>query len=127
MTGSDSVNEFALTSFSEDFGEHGSFRLASSVEISNSTDIERQGFFTPYDDYINLNEAYRDNPLINEVKIDNEEAYKTVLKALSKEEKSIPLFIENGKGIYLISEFEQTKAAAAGVTLSYLGRKMDFN
>ena len=64
--------------------------------------------------------------MINEVKIDNEEAYNTILEALSKEEKSIPLFIEKGKGIYLISEFEQARETVAGLTLSYLGRKMDF-
>jgi hypothetical protein len=126
MTGSDAVNEFAVKSFSKNFGEHGSYRLASSVEALNSSDSERQRFFTPNDDYINLSEAFRDNPVINEVKIDNEEAYNTILEALSKEEKSIPLFIEKEKGIYLISEFEQAKETVAGLTLSYLGRKMDF-
>lgn len=126
MTGSDAVNEFAVKSFSKNFGEHGSYRLASSVEALNSSDSERQRFFTPNDDYINLSEAFRDNPVINEVKIDNEEAYNTILEALSKEEKSIPLFIEKEKGIYLISEFEQAKEIVAGLTLSYLGRKMDF-
>jgi hypothetical protein len=100
--------------------------LASSVEALNSSDNERQRFFTPNDDYINLSEAFRDNPVINEVKIDSEEAYNTILDALSKEEKSIPLFIEKEKGIYLISEFEQAKETVADLTLSYLGRKMDF-
>ncbi len=122
ITGNDAVNKYALANFSKIFGEHGSFRLASSIEILNATDEERQKFFTPKDDYINLSEAFRENPNIIEVKIKNKTEYSNILNLLAKEEKSIPLFIENTKGIYLISEFEKEGFEKKDVVLSYLGK-----
>ena len=124
ITGNDAVNKYALANFSKIFGEHGSFRLASSIEILNATDEERQKFFTPKDDYINLSEAFRENPNIIEVKIKNETEYSNILNLLAKEEKSIPLFIENTKGIYLISEFEKEGFEKKDMVLSYLGKNI---
>ena len=124
ITGNDAVNKYALANFSKIFGEHGSFRLASSIEILNATDEERQKFFTPKDDYINLSEAFRENPNIIEVKIKNETEYSNILNLLAKEEKSIPLFIDNTKGIYLISEFEKEGFEKKDVVLSYLGKNI---
>jgi NhaP-type Na+/H+ or K+/H+ antiporter len=124
LTGSDMVNKYALNSFSKVFGEHGAYKLASSNEIKEATVLERERFFTPNDDYINLSEAYRENPSIIEVKIETAAQYKNILGLLSKEEKSIPLFIEKGKGIYLIPEFEKTKEVKEHLTLSYLGKKL---
>ena len=122
ITGNDAVNEYALANFSNIYGEHGSFRLASSEEIINATNEEREHFFTPKDDYINLSEAFRENPVIQEIKIKNEVEYDAVLSELYKEEKSIPLFIENSKGIYLISEFEKEGFDKKDLVLSYLGK-----
>lgn len=124
ITGNDAVNKYALANFSKIFGEHGSFRLASSIEILNATDEERQKFFTPKDDYINLSEAFRENPNIIELKIKNETEYSNILNLLAKEEKSIPLFIENTKGIYLISEFEKEGFEKKDIVLSYLGKNI---
>jgi NhaP-type Na+/H+ or K+/H+ antiporter len=124
LTGSDMVNKYALNSFSKVFGEHGAYKLASSNELKEATVLERERFFTPNDDYINLSEAYRENPAIIEVKIETAAQYQNILGLLSKEEKSIPLFIEKGQGIYLIPEFEKTKEVKEHLTLSYLGKKL---
>ena len=122
MTGNDAVNKYALTNFSTIFGEHGAFRLASSLEVINATAEERQNFFTPKDDYINLSEAFRENPTIKEIEINSDEEYNNILELLAKEEKSIPLFIEKDKGIYLIAEFEKEGIEKKGLTFSYLGK-----
>jgi NhaP-type Na+/H+ or K+/H+ antiporter len=124
LTGSDMVNKHALNNFSEHFGEHGSYKIASSKEIIEATAFERKSFFTPNDDYINLSEAYRENPFLLEVEIKTEADYNNILELFSKEEKSIPLFIENGKGIYLIPEFEKIAEIKENLILSYLGKKM---
>ena len=126
LTGSDMVNKYAINRFSPAFGEHGSYKLASSQEIIEATVTERKNFFTPNDDYINLSEAYRENPNITEVKIANKEEYDRVLEMLSEEEKAVALFIEKGTGIYLIPEFEETETIKENLVLSYLGKKMDF-
>jgi NhaP-type Na+/H+ or K+/H+ antiporter len=124
LTGSDMVNKHALNNFSEHLGEHGAYKIASSKEIIEATAFERKSFFTPYDDYINLSEAYRENPSILEVEIKTEADYNNILKLFSKEEKSIPLFVENEKGIYLIPEFEKTAEVKENLILSYLGKKL---
>ena len=124
LTGSDMVNKYALNSFSDVFGEHGAYKLASSKEIKEATANERKNFFTPNDDYINLSEAYRENPSIIEVEIDNETEYNAILDALSKEEKSIPLFVEKGQGIFLVPEFDKTEETKENLILSYLGKNI---
>lgn len=124
ITGSDAVNKQALTNFSKIFGEHGSYKIASSVETKNATIEERKNFFTPNDDFINLCEAYRENPIINEVKIISEKEYYKTLDLLALEEKSIPLFIEKDKGLYLVPEFEKTTEERKELVLSYLGKKL---
>ena len=124
ITGSDAVNKQALTNFSKIFGEHGSYKIASSVETKNATIEERKNFFTPNDDFINLCEAYRENPIINEVKIISEKEYYKTLDLLALEETSIPLFIEKDKGLYLVPEFEKTTEERKELVLSYLGKKL---
>ena len=124
ITGNDAVNTYALTNFSNEFGEHGAFRLASSLEVVNASEEERKAFFTPNDDYINLSEAFRENPTIKEILIGSKKEYDAILKSLAKEEKSIPLFIQNSKGIYLITEFVQQDFEFKNITLSYLGKEI---
>jgi NhaP-type Na+/H+ or K+/H+ antiporter len=124
ITGSDTVNKHALTNFSEVFGEHGSYKIASSVEAKDATTKERTSFLTPHDDFINLSEAFRENPKINEVKITSEKEYYETLDILTFQEKAIPLFIEKGKGLYLIPEFEKTTEEKKELTVFYLGKKL---
>ena len=121
MTGNEAVNNYAINNFSKIFGEHGAYKLASSTEITNANEDERNSFFTPNDDFINLSEAYRENPTISEINIKDDKEYETLMELFSKEEKSIPLFIENKKGIYLISEFERENYDKKDLKLSYLG------
>jgi NhaP-type Na+/H+ or K+/H+ antiporter len=122
LTGSDAVNRHALNKFSKNFGEQGSYKLASSKDIIESTSKERKSFFTPNDDYINLSEAYRENPRINDLQISNQKEYESILALLSKEEKSIPLFVETEEGIYLLPEFEKNNTSKENIKLYYLGK-----
>jgi len=122
LTGSDAVNKHALNKFSENFGEQGAYKLASSKEIVEASSKERESFFTPNDDYINLCEAYRENSTINKVNISNQKEYDSFLEMLSKEEKSIPLFVETKEGIYLLPEFEKNNTSKENIKLYYLGK-----
>jgi NhaP-type Na+/H+ or K+/H+ antiporter len=126
LTANDSINIHTLNSFSKDFGEHGSYKIASSIEAQIATKEERESFFTPNDDFINLSEAYRENPYINEVKITSVNEYKKILGLFAVEEKSIPLFIEKGEELYLIAEFEKMKEDKEECILHYLGKRLVF-
>ncbi|MDD7914080.1 cation:proton antiporter [Polaribacter ponticola] len=124
MTGSDEVNEFAVNSFSNEFGEHGSYRLATSKEAVNYKQEDKNKFFTPKDDYINLSEAFRDNPKIYELEITSEEAYTNMLSKLFNELKSIPLFVKKGNKLFLIPEFENSNETKDNCTIMYLGKSV---
>ena len=75
-----------------------------------------------YDDYINLSEAYRENPKINDLHISNQKDYESILALLSEEEKSIPLFVETEQDIYLLPEFEKNNTSKENIKLYYLGK-----
>ena len=124
MTGSDAVNDFAITSLSHAFGEHGAYRLATSKEIRTNNSEYKEQFFSPKDDYFNLSEAFRDNPKIHEVAINSEEAYNTMLSKLSNESRSVLLFVKKSDTIYLIPEFEKSKQSKENCTLIYLGKNL---
>ena len=126
MTGSEAVNKYAIESFSNNFGEQGSYRLATSEEIKNpNLSIEQQQIlFNPKGDYINLSEAFRENPKIYEVEINTEDEYQTMVSRLFNEFKSVLLFIRKDDKLYLIPEFEKTELTKEDCTLIYLGKNV---
>ena len=124
MTGSESVNQHVMNNLSDSFGEHGSYRLATSQEILDYDIEDDNVYFTPKDDYINLSEAYRDNPKIYEVDIANEDEYNSMISKLFNEVKSIPLFVKKDKNLYFIPEFEKSEQLKQNCTLIYLGKNV---
>ena len=60
----------------------------------------------------------------SDLKIADEKQYKEVLNLLYNEEKSIPLFIEKGTGLYLITEYERDQLPKKDLIVSYLGKKI---
>jgi NhaP-type Na+/H+ or K+/H+ antiporter len=124
MTGSEGVNDYAINRFSDAFGEHGSYRLATSKEIRTGNSEFKNQFFSPKDDYINLCEAFRDNPKIYEVAIHSEEEYNGMLSKLFNELRSVLLFVKKGGNLYLIPEFEKSGNSKENCTLIYLGKSI---
>jgi len=122
VTGSEAVNEYAVNSFSDELGEHGAYRMATSEEIKNYEIGEINNFFTPKDDYINLSEAYRDNPEMGEIEIESAEEYDAILAKFFDQTHSIPLFIKKEGKLLLIPEFENSKESKENITLVYLGK-----
>ncbi len=127
ITGSDTVNQHAIKSFAKVFGEHGYFKIPSSIEIGAATEAQKEHFFTPNDDYINLSEAYREDPVIHSLNIKNEQEYQNVLQILSKEEKSVPLFVEINNNIYVVPEFESLNIIKENFSFHYLGKVINEN
>jgi hypothetical protein len=125
MTGSDSVNEYALKNLSKEFGEHGAFRLATAEEVKNQNFENKASFFSPKDDYINLSEAVRDYPDIHEVNLKSQEEYESLLSKIHGQLESVPLFvITKDDNIYLLSEFESSGLSAEKSKLVYVGDKV---
>lgn len=123
LTGSDEVNDYAITKLSPFFGEHGAHRLISKDEMRNQTINPEIGLFSATDDYINLNEVVRDFPKINEIKIESKEHYLTLITKINEEKKSIPIFIkDNSSGIHIIDSYNADEEVFKDNVLMYLGK-----
>ena len=125
LTGSDAVNKFALKNLATTFGEHGAFRLVSSDEVKSQNFEDKNQFFTPKDDYIDLSEAVRDFPNLYEIPIHSDKNYKETLEKLHMQLKSIPLFVKTAdNNIYILSEFKSKKFPKKDAVLVYVGQKI---
>ena len=123
LTGGAAVNEYALDKFSSIFGENGAFRIISTDEMK-SGDIEPKDYlFTHKDDFLNLSEVVRDFPLVNEVAINSNEHYNSLLKEINDEPHAIPMFIkDNNDEIHIISSLSKDFSIEKGTTLMYIGK-----
>jgi NhaP-type Na+/H+ or K+/H+ antiporter len=123
LTGSPVLNEYVMGKYSDIFGENGSFRIASSDEISEGNQKPKTHLFTHKDDYINLSEVVRDFPSVNEVTINSPEHYSSLLKEINDEEHSIPLFLKDNTGfIHIISSLNKSFKIEKGNVLMYVGK-----
>jgi NhaP-type Na+/H+ or K+/H+ antiporter len=127
LTGSRTINEYALEKFKATFGEEGSFRLISSEEMKDTDTNLEEGLFSPTDDYLNISEVVRDYPQINEITITSVEHYKEIMDTIRKEIKSIPIFIKDlNNEINIIPAANVDMEIEPGYKLMYLGKKLKF-
>lgn len=123
MTSSTDVNKYALNKFSDNFGEHGAYRLVSSDEIKNMELIEEECVFSKSDDFLNLNEVARDYPDLREVKIESKDHFIELMKQINGEQNRIPLLLKDSQnGIRFVPAKDfQDAALNADTILVYMG------
>lgn len=125
LTGSNSINEYAISKLKSHFGEEGAFRLISSEEMRDPKNNPVHGLFSHTDDYINISEVVRDYPFINDIEITSHEHYEKLLDATRKEIKTIPLFIkDNDNEIHIIPSDSDQIPVESGYKMMYLGKKL---
>lgn len=127
LTGSSEINEYAISRFSKQFGENGSFRLISKQEMDHPDSISKEGLFSTTDDFINLTEVARKYPVVQEVAINSEEEYKELIQKLLDDQEMIPLFVKENKGfIDIISASAEVTPLKSfeGSKVVYLGKPM---
>ncbi|OSY89512.1 cell shape-determining protein [Tenacibaculum holothuriorum] len=124
MTGSDVVNKYAITQLSELYGEHGSYRLASSNEVKDNKIENGDKVFTQFDDYYNLNESARDYPEIHELDVNSEKDFENKLAMLKGELKSIPLFVKVEGRLEVLPAFNVNNVKENSAIV-YLGKKLE--
>ncbi|MEX1384567.1 cation:proton antiporter [Lutibacter sp.] len=123
LTGGAAINEYAIDKFSSIFGENGAFRIISTDEMQSGDLKPKDYLFTHKDDFLNLSEIVRDFPLVNEVAINSNEHYKSLLKEINDEPHAIPLFIkDNNDEIHIISSLSKDFLIEKGTTLMYIGK-----
>ncbi len=126
LTGSNTINEYALSKLKSSFGEEGAFRLISEEEMRDPNNNPEEGLFSQTDDFINISEVVRDYPIINEVIIKSNEHYQKIMEAAKVEIKAIPVFVKDlDNEIHMIpANYNQLKVEE-GFKLMYIGKKLN--
>jgi len=126
LTGSASINDYAIKKLEPHYGEQGAYRLITVEELKDPKNSPEKGLFSKTDDFINISEVVRDYPYINEVKITSKEHYTNILEAINKELKAVPIFVIDLDGeIHIIKSNNDQFLVEEGFTLMYLGKKLN--
>ncbi len=127
LTGNADINRYAVEKFGAQFGEHGSFRLASKMELENGSILPEDGVFTLSDDFNNLIEVSENYPNIQEVTVKDLESYNDKLENIKSNKDQIPLFLKTSKGeIHIIPSLDDNveKEIDTKSKLVYMGKAL---
>ncbi|MGB5384236.1 MAG: sodium:proton antiporter [Lutimonas sp.] len=125
LTGSTTINNYAMAKFSPYFGEEGAFKLLSAKEMKDIESIDPSTIFSYNNDFINLSEVVRDYPNFNEVEINSKAEFKKLMKAANSQKETIPLFLRDNLGeIHILGAKPEEMNIESGNKLMYLGKKI---
>lgn len=127
LTGNSDINQYAIDSFKDQFGESGSFRLINSDELTDPMNNPKEGLFSHTDDFIALTEAARNNPHIHEIDIVDKEHYEGLIEITKADREVVPIFLKTPTGELQIIpsnslDFNDIKE---GYQLVYLGKELE--
>lgn len=127
LTGNADINKYAVEKFGAQFGENGSFRLASKAELENGSISAEDGVFTLSDDFNNLIEVTENYPTMHELPVKDVDSYHSALDKIKADKDQIPLFLKTSKDyIHVIPSLDEDveKEIDAKSKLVFLGKGM---
>jgi hypothetical protein len=98
ITGNSDINKTAITKFSKQFGENGSFRVIFPDEMNVPEKNPSGGWFSHTDDYIKLTEVDRKYPTMHETILNSRSHYEGLLEISKTDAHIIPLFVKTTAG-----------------------------
>lgn len=124
LTGSPSINRYAIRKFGQQFGENGSFRLVSKEEMKDENNNPKEGLFSHTDDYETLSKVAKSYPNIHEIELKDAQHYLDLIKYTNSDKDTIPLFIKNTEGdLQIISSYnDEVEDLQDGYSLVYFGK-----
>ena len=101
--------------------------MVTADEISKVKDNPKEGLFSQTDDYISLTEVTRNFPSIQEIELEDQSHYESLIEITNKDREMIPIFIKDNSGeLHIISSHnKEVKAIGQGFKLVYLGKPFD--
>lgn len=128
LTASSDINKYAITKFSAQFGENGSYRLISQQEKKDSSKRPEEGLFSPFADFDTLEGVSREYPSVQELDLKSKKDYETVIKKLASDQNVVPLFIKDDKNVLHIISSKNPIVDDISVNwkLAYLGKPISF-
>ena len=127
LTANDTINQKAINLFKNQFGENGTYRMISSREMKDRTQLPAEGVFSKTHDFLGLSEVANRYPAISEITLADKNHLKSILEITNKDDFIVPLFVRMPDGeIQIISSIETTLLKYIdGSILAYLGRPID--
>ncbi|MBT8244296.1 MAG: sodium:proton antiporter [Winogradskyella sp.] len=127
LTGSSDINRYAINKFGKQFGENGSFRLVSKEEMRDENNNPKEGLFSHTDDYESLTSVSKKYPSIQEIEINDEAHYQSLIEITNTDKEIIPIFLKDTEGelIILSSYNKNIEGIGENWKLVYLGKPFD--
>ncbi len=126
MTSSAEVNNVACNKYKENFGENGSYRFVTNLEMKNEDiEVPKNALFHSDCDFIHFNKIMQDSPEIHEYSIkETDTDLPQLLSRIAKDR--IPLFIRSTKNntLSFISMNYGSIKGEIGDVVAYLGQEM---
>jgi len=126
MTGNDEINRQAINRFGKQFGETGIFRLMTSEELKNETNLSSRELFSYTHDYIKFTEVVNDFPSIQEIPVDSHKQFMKLLSIIEEDDNTIALFLKSPTGFLDIISTPLDMEVLKDSNLVYIGRPLDF-
>src|SRR5690554_6858732 len=128
LTGNTDINKYAINQFGEKFGENGSYRLLTSTEMLESTDIPVDGIFSYTDDFNLLTNVINKYPSIQEIELKDKNHYYDLIKITNNDKDIIPLFIKDHENDLFVVKADKEallESMELGWKLVYIGKPFD--
>ncbi len=85
--------------------------------MKDNNSVPSKGIFSKTDNFLNLSEVARDFPFTNDLLIDSEEHFYSLLNEINAETQSIPMFLkDNGGHIHIIAALNKSVKIEQGNT-----------
>lgn len=126
MTGNDEINKQAIRRFGKFFGETGTFRLITPEELKNNKNLSSKELFSHSHDYVKFTEVANNFPSIQEIPVDSQEDFMSLLEIINTDENAIALFVKRSNGFLDILNSPSEMEITENSHLVYIGKPMDF-
>ena len=127
LTGNDTINERAINKFKNEFGENGTYRMITEMEMNHQSPTPIEGLFSNTHDFSKLSEVASRYPGISEIPLSSKTQLMSVIEITSKDAYIVPLFVKVPSGeIQIISSYDNVvESFQKDSKLVYLGKPMD--
>jgi hypothetical protein len=125
LTASTEINQLAIDKFGHTFGETGTFRLMSAEEKQKGLDLDNPEYFCNTHDYTMLDRVSREHPSIQEVPVQDIDQFTRLLKILSNNKETVPLFLKTNNGYLEVIGDPKNLEVSPESALVYLGKPQD--
>lgn len=126
FTGSNEVNEYALTRYGDIFGERGHYRLITADEMKQRHQAADEHIFSYNDDFINFSDANREMSTVHERELFSNEDFLAVMQQATVEKATVPLFLKYPDGTLnaIPRDVSTVDVSLGGYTFIYLGNTL---